>query len=209
VKLIEDNNKKTREIKIYQRKQTPETIDLSEILVEMSERMNENKIKRENIMFKKLFGSFLFGLILSASVFAQRDLGVRPTDSGGVLMAEQAAYDVKSYDLAVRPNVEEQSIKGVLTVKALIVKPIDKFVLDLDMPFTVESVGLSSTKDDKKDTPLKFERREGKIWIDFGTTKKAGEVVNVRVAYSGKPKVAPRPPWVGGFVVSLQRPSVG
>lgn len=153
-------------------------------------------------MLRKLFGSILVSAFVFSSGYAQRDLGARPTDSGGVLMPEQAAYDVKHYDLAVTPNIEDQSIKGVLKVKALIVKPIDKFVLDLDYPFTVESVGLGSVKDDKKDTPLKFERREGKIWIDFGTTKKAGETVSVRVAYSGKPKVAPRPPWVGGFVWS-------
>ena len=150
-------------------------------------------------MFKKLSASLLFCLILVASVFAQRDLGARPTDSGGVLMPEQAAYDVKSYDLSLRPNIEEQSIKGVLTATALIVKPLDKFVLDLDYPFTVESVALVEAK---KQTPLKFERRDSKIWIAFPKTEKAGKIVNVRVAYSGKPKVAPRPPWVGGFVWS-------
>ena len=114
-------------------------------------------------------------------------------------MPEQAAYDVISYDLDVRPNIEEQSIKGILTAKALIVKPIDKFVLDLDYPFTVESVVLSKGK---KQEPLKFERRGAKIWIDFPRMTKAGETVNVSVVYSGKPRVAPRPPWVGGFVWS-------
>ena len=153
-------------------------------------------------MIKNLLPIVLVWLFLTGNpfvAFAQRDLGVRPTDSGGVLMPEQAAYDVKSYDLDVRPNIAEQSIKGVLTVKALIVKPIDKFVLDLDYPLTVESAMLV---EGKKQTPLKFERREGKIWIAFPKMEKAGKTVDVRVAYSGKPKVAPRPPWVGGFVWS-------
>jgi aminopeptidase N len=126
-------------------------------------------------------------------------LGVRPTESGGVLMPEQAAYDVKHYDLALRVNPAEQSIKGILTVKAEILKPINKFVLDLDMPLTVESVALVNGK--KRET-LKYERREGKIWIDFPKPQKTGNVVNVSVAYFGKPRVAPRPPWVGGFVWS-------
>ena len=43
-------------------------------------------------LIPKIIVSIFF---LSAAVFAQRDLGARPTDSGGVLMAEQAAYDVK------------------------------------------------------------------------------------------------------------------
>ncbi len=138
-------------------------------------------------------------LLVSMSVFAQREHGARPTGSGGVLMPEQAAYDVLSYELDLRPNIAEQTIKGVLTVKARIVKSIDKFVLDLDTPLTVESVVIGNAE--KRQT-LKFEQREGKIWITLPKTVNTGETVNVRVAYNGKPRVAPNPPWVGGFVWS-------
>jgi len=152
---------------------------------------------------KFIFSVLVFALLTVVNpVFAQRDLGVRPTGSGGVLMPEQAAYDVKSYDLTVRVNPQEQSIKGVLIAEALIVKPIDKFVLDLDMPFRIESVALVFPTQDRADVQLKFERREGKIWIFLPGMEKAGSGVNVRVAYSGKPRVAPNPPWVGGFVWS-------
>jgi aminopeptidase N len=150
-------------------------------------------------MCRKLFSIFVISAALSLAAFAQRELGVRPTQSGGVLMAEQAAYDVKHYDLAVSVDVPNRSIKGVLTVDALIVNPIDKFVLDLDYPYTVESVALVGGTGSNS---LKFERRESRIWIDFGRTIKKGKTVSVRVAYSGTPKVAPRPPWVGGFVWS-------
>jgi aminopeptidase N len=150
-------------------------------------------------MFKKICNSVLVSVFLFAAVYAQRDLGVRPTDSGGVLMPEQAAYDVRHYDLAVKLDIPNQSISGVLTATAQIVKPLDSFVLDLDYPFAVASATLVNGK---TETPLKFERREGKIWIAFPRTEKAGATVSVRVVYSGKPKVAPRPPWVGGFVWS-------
>ena len=154
-------------------------------------------------MFKEKFQKFLVCLVLILFninyVFAQRELGVRPTDSGGILMAEQAAYDVKHYDLDLRVLPNERAIKGILTVRAEIVKPIDKFVLDLDTPLLVESVALVNGK---KEEQLKFERREEKIWIDFSNTQKTRKIVDVRVVYSGKPRVAPRPPWVGGFVWS-------
>jgi aminopeptidase N len=148
-------------------------------------------------MFKKLFAGFLFCVVLSASAPAQRTMDARPTSSGGVLMPEQAAYDVRHYDLALSVNPQEKSISGVLTVTARIVSRIDKFVLDLDTPFTVESAALVSGK---KAAPLVFERRDAKIWITFPKTQKAGKIIEVRVAYSGKPRVAPNPPWVGGFV---------
>ncbi len=157
------------------------------------------KEKEKFNMLRKLFGVFLCGLAFTAFAFAQRELGVRPTDSGGVLMPEQAAYDVRHYDLAVKVDIPNQAISGVLTATARIVKPLDNFVLDLDYPFTVSKATLV---EGKKETDLKFERRESKIWIQFPKIEKSGETVNVRVAYSGKPKVAPRPPWVGGFVWS-------
>jgi aminopeptidase N len=158
-------------------------------------------------MFKKLFGIIFVGALLCASVFAQRELGVRPTQSGGVLMAEQAAYDVKHYDLSVTPNIEEQSIKGVLIVTAEIIKPIDKFVLDLDQALKVESAALIIPIT-KAEIPLKFEQKDGKLWIDLGKKVSGGRkeryrtTDGIKIVYSGKPKVAPRPPWVGGFVWS-------
>src|SRR5215213_10759745 len=91
-------------------------------------------------MFRKLFGIIFVGGLVCASVFGQRNLGARPTESGGVLMPEQAAYDVKHYDLALSVDVPNESIRGVLTVEAMIVKPIDKFVLHLDQRLRVESV---------------------------------------------------------------------
>jgi aminopeptidase N len=140
------------------------------------------------------------GFYQHSTALAQRPLGVRPTDSGGPLLTEQAAYDVKFYDLALRVDPEQQSIKGQLTVKALIVQPTAWFVLDLDEPLTVDSV--QSIDASGMTSVLPFERRGGKIWSEFPLTKQPGETVNVQVAYGGKPRVAPRPPWVGGFVWS-------
>ncbi|HYE66667.1 MAG TPA: hypothetical protein VD966_13850, partial [Pyrinomonadaceae bacterium] len=130
--------------------------------------------------------------------YSQRELGVRPTDSGGPLMPEQAAYDVTFYDLALRINPTEQSIAGVLTAHARIVHPTEWFVLDLDTPLVVDSVAAVGRGAETQ--PLRFERRGGKLWIAFPLTMQPGEMVKVRVAYGGKPRVARRPPWVGGFV---------
>lgn len=156
-------------------------------------------------MNEKLVRSFLVFancvvllLCAASGATAQRELGARPTDSGGPLMPEQAAYDVKSYDLALAVNPAEQSIKGTLTATALIVQPTEWFVLDLDTPLAVEAVNWVDGAG--KRSPLEFERRGGKIWIAFPLTKQPGETVKVAVSYGGKPRVAPRPPWVGGFI---------
>ncbi|HTK37412.1 MAG TPA: M1 family metallopeptidase, partial [Pyrinomonadaceae bacterium] len=64
---------------------------------------------------------------------------------------------------------------------------------DLDTPYTITKV-----TDGAHD--LKYERREGKIWIWFPQSKQDGEEIKTSITYHGTPREAPRPPWVGGFM---------
>ena len=147
-------------------------------------------------MFKKLFSIIFITLLLTCAGFGQGKTDARPTESGGVLSAEQAAYDVKGYELWLKVDVANRSIKGTLMVVARVVKPMNKFVLDLDTPFTVSSVKMVGRK-----SPLKFERTDKQILIDLAGQRKPGsDDVIIFVAYEGKPRVAPNPPWVGGFM---------
>ncbi len=141
---------------------------------------------------------FLLALLAAVPITAQRDLGSKPTGSGGVVPYEQEAYDVKVYDITAKIDPAAKSISGTTIITAEITSPVDWFVVDLDTPLTVSEVTASFTGRD--DNRLKFERREGKIWIKFPMTVQAGETVRVAITYSGKPRVAPRPPWVGGFI---------
>ncbi len=136
-------------------------------------------------------------LSLAIPLHAQRYLGARPTDSGGPLLPEQAAYDVTFYDLALNINPEQRSIDGSLRVEAKIVHPLEWFVLDLDTALTATKVELLTRE--SQATLLKFERRGARIWTHLRRSRQPGERASVRVHYNGKPKVAPMPPWVGGF----------
>ncbi|MBK7392093.1 MAG: M1 family metallopeptidase [Chloracidobacterium sp.] len=132
-------------------------------------------------------------LVFSASSFAQRSLGVRPTETGGPLRFEQAVYDVQSYDISLDVDPANKSIKGSTVIKAKIVIPTNVIQLDLDTPYAVATVRESGTD-------RKYQFKEGKIWIWFPMTKQVGETVTIAVAYSGVPREAPRPPWIGGFM---------
>ncbi|HSR69186.1 MAG TPA: M1 family metallopeptidase [Acidobacteriota bacterium] len=134
---------------------------------------------------------------------------MRPTDSGGALSPEQAAYDVRHYSLELKVDPEEKTIEGALTVTADIVHPAPRLVLDLDDPLKVRAAALLTEAGEQQ---LDFTRPSGQLWIDFPLTRQPGETVRVRIDYGGKPRVAPRPPWVGGFVWSQTadgRPWVG
>lgn len=139
-----------------------------------------------------------FAIIFSFSTAnSQRKLGAKPTDSGGKLMAEQACFDVKFYDLNLKVDPAKQSIAGMLTVRATIVQPTECFVLDLDTLLSIQKI---TEKSINGETVRSFERRGWKVWIALGTTRQPGADVSIAVTYGGKPRVAQRPPWVGGFI---------
>ena len=142
---------------------------------------------------KHLILSPLFLICLASLGFAQRDLGARPTETGGPLMFEQAAFDVQSYDVSLNVTPSAKSISGVTTMIARTVIPTDVIVLDLDTPYNIENISDGTNA-------LKYERRGGKIWIWFPMTKQVGEEIKTVISYAGTPREAPHPPWVGGFM---------
>lgn len=142
---------------------------------------------------KRSLLSVLFILSVSAGAFAQRDLGVRPTETGGPLKFEQAVFDVLDYDISITADPKTKSISGTTVMTAKTVIPTNVIMLDLDTPFTV-------TKLTEGGRDVKFQHKDGKIWIWFPMTKQVGEEIKTSITYSGTPREAPRPPWVGGFM---------
>jgi len=127
------------------------------------------------------------------STFAQRELGVRATDTGGPLMFEQAVFDVQNYDITLGVDPKAKTINGTTIMTAKTVIPTNVIVLDLDTPFTIARI-----TDGKND--LKYARKDGRVWIWFPTTKQVGETITTSITYSGTPRDAPRPPWIGGIM---------
>ncbi len=132
-------------------------------------------------------------LVFGVSTFAQRELGVRPTETGGPLMFEQAVFDVQNYDISLSADPKTKSISGTTVMTARTVIPTNVIVLDLDTPYTIGKL-TEGGRD------IKFERKAGKIWIWFPITKQVGEEIKTSITYSGTPREAPRPPWIGGYI---------
>jgi len=146
----------------------------------------------------KLFvRSFLFVILVTVSTFAQRPHPAKPTETGGPLIPEQGAFDVQTYDISITADPATKSIKGTTVMTAKIVNPTDTIILNLDTPYTVERV---FGQGGNKQVGLKYERDGGKIKIHFPERKKKGDVFETLISYSGTPRVAPNPPWVGGFI---------
>ena len=144
-------------------------------------------------------------------------------DAGGNLSSEQAAYDVRHYDLDLKVDVDRRSISGTVTVKAKILSPLKVFVLDLDASYKVSEVSILSKIDEKN---LKFQHKDiqkpegdgkqesaleffgfrpfqdSQLWIKLDREYTKGEVVEISVTYRGTPPVASNPPFGSGFIWS-------
>lgn len=143
----------------------------------------------------KLIKSILF--LLFISFFNVNYAQVETMDSGGPLMPEQAAYDATFYDITLTINPQDSTIQGFVRTEAEFVHPVYWFVLDLDSILAVESV--SELQEGDMMIPRDFHRKGGKLWIDLKNTRSPGEKISITVNYGGKPRIAPRPPWDGGF----------
>lgn len=122
---------------------------------------------------------------------------VDPYDSGGPLLPEQAAYDVTYYDLTLAVSPADSSVQGILKATARIASPTAWFVLDLDPILDISEI--NEMGESGEVTRLDFERRGGRVWASFPYMKQPGDIVTVEVAYQGRPRIAPNPPWDGGF----------
>ena len=115
--------------------------------------------------------------------------------SGGLLREDQACYDVQHYSLDLRVEPNDKSISGELQMRALATRTFSNFSLDLDQKLTVEGVSIAG-----KAVP--FTHVKGRILIESQSPINADSEFVVAVLYGGKPTVAKRPPWTGGFTWS-------
>lgn len=137
----------------------------------------------------------IFALLLTGCSQHPASAQVDIHDSGGPLLPEQAAYDVTYYDLSVQVFPDEQRISGELTVEADVVHPLEQLVLNLDTTMQVESIDVRDAASDE----VTFERQGGLLWIHLPRTHQPGERIAATITYAGLPRVAPNPPWDGGF----------
>ena len=120
-------------------------------------------------------------------------------DSGGLTYAHQAAYDINYYDLDVQVFPEKQSIAGKVLIKASCLHPLDVFVIDLDTVFQITEVKNLNRISSPMASYYRDENHPGKVWIDLDRTYQHEEEIAISISYNGSPRVAPRPPWDGGF----------
>lgn len=111
--------------------------------------------------------------------------------SGGVLKPEQAIVDIRHYTIALDVSPSAQTIDGYAEIDFITTAPTTVLLFDLVSLLTVDKVWVN-----KKEQP--FSHQNDLIRISLSSALPVGKST-VKIQYGGKPGIAPRPPWVGGF----------
>lgn len=147
----------------------------------------------------------LTGTFTSAQLNDNRKTFTRADSLRGGVGQERAWWNVVSYDVWVRPDPAERSIRGTTTIAFDAVAEGRRMQIDLQQPLVVDSIlvdepafvdGTISIRQ----RSLSFEREGDIIWLDLPGSMKAGEANTVMILYHGMPKAAKNPPWDGGWI---------
>jgi aminopeptidase N len=143
---------------------------------------------------------FIVSLILLGfqSLFAQETF-TRKDSLRGSLQYGKGNYNVLRYDLNIKVNVEEKSISGYndITFKATVNKTKD-IQIDLFENMVIDSIINNNEK-------IPFTREFNAVFLTFPQFLVQKFEKKIRVYYSGKPTIAKRAPWDGGFVFSKDK----
>ena len=113
---------------------------------------------------------------------------------------QRAWWDAAFYDLHVKVNPADSSVSGYNAITYRVLKPAREMQIDLQMPLVVDSIVQDGTE-------LSARRDGNAFFVTLIAPQRVGTKRQISVYYHGKPTVASRPPWDGGFVWG--RDSVG
>src|SRR3954469_9545229 len=105
----------------------------------------------------------------------------------------RAWWDVTFYDLHVRVDPADSSIRGRNAIVYRVVAPSQEMQIDLRAPLEVDSIV-------QRGRALTYRRDGDALFVTLASAPQVGARDSISVYYHGKPRIARRAPWDGGFV---------
>lgn len=102
-------------------------------------------------------------------------------------------YDVIHNAIYVEVNPQNQSISGKVVITGKALNKFDSLQIDLFKNLKVDSI-------EALGKVLPYKREENAIFIQMPKTMNKDENFSITITYEGKPAIAKRPPWSGGFI---------
>jgi len=152
-------------------------------------------ITQKGFLLCLLFGFLVEdSLVLSQVTRGTEEVKLTRADTlRGMLTPLRSCYDVKYYHLDIRIDPSMQTIEGSNTILFSVVSPFDTMQVDLFDNMEIEKI----TFDEGKQAT--FKREYNAVFVQLPVKLDSGSSHSLSIFYSGKPIVAKRPPWEGGF----------
>jgi aminopeptidase N len=128
-----------------------------------------------------------------AGVAAQQAAFTHADTLRGSITPERAWWDVVFYDLHVRLDPADSTIRGWNGVTYRVTGPSRAKQIDLQVPLEIDSV----LQDGRR---LTYRRDGNAFFVSVGSRQPKGALRTVTVYYHGRPRVAQKPPWDGGLI---------
>lgn len=128
-----------------------------------------------------------------SAIFAEQKTYTRKDSIRGTLGPDRAWFDVHYYDLHLTVEPDKKRIFGYNDIYFTCDKRKDIMQIDLFENMQVDSIVMNGK-------PLKYTREYNAVFIEMPKKVKKKKSQSLRFHYSGKPIVAIRAPWDGGFV---------
>lgn len=127
----------------------------------------------------------LLGLLSATALISQN------LRSGGRLKPEQAIMDIRHYTLSLNVNPDQKSIDGFTEIDLILSQPTDQLLFDLVHLLNVKKAWVNGKE-------AAVDHKDDLLYIRPATKLMSGKT-KIRIAYGGKPGIAERAPWIGGF----------
>lgn len=140
----------------------------------------------------RIFITLSLCVMLSPVLEAQHGNFNRQDTLRGTITPERAWWDLVHYHLDIFVNPADSSIAGNNTITYKVLESNQRMQIDLQPPLRIDSVLQNGV--------IQPAERDGKAWfVELQPEQNTGEINQLVVWYSGKPRVARRPPWDGGI----------
>jgi aminopeptidase N len=129
--------------------------------------------------------------ITTTTSFAQKTDFTRQDTLRGSITPEREWWDLTYYHLSVAVNPTDSSFSGSNLIQYRVSESKQVMQIDLQPPMKINRI--------IQDGEEQNYTRDGNVWfVTLSQTQNTGDVNELLVEYSGKPKVSRRPPWDGG-----------
>lgn len=147
------------------------------------------------ILFLLVMGT-LSSLPSGAQLMEKKEKFTEADTLRGSLNPRRTWWNVLRYDIVVQPDLARKTIIGNNRITFSIEKPTAEMQIDLQQPMQIDSIVWNY----EKGSALPFIRSGNIAIVSFPSFPKNLKESSITLFFSGKPVIAVRPPWDGGWI---------